>query len=107
MTNKINKNFLGIFKKSLDIAVSNIKKIPWILGKHAFLFILIFILLDLLFGGFLFYRYVFLVQNQEPQIVSIPSKFQYDTYQSVLKSWQDRDEILNNSSGLNYPSPFK
>ncbi|OGZ70587.1 MAG: hypothetical protein A3F47_01440 [Candidatus Staskawiczbacteria bacterium RIFCSPHIGHO2_12_FULL_38_11] len=104
---KIIKNIISRFVKLLDALINNAKKIPWILGRYAFLFILIFILLDLLFGGFLFYRYLFLVKNKEPQITSIQAKFKEETYQSVLSSWQAREESFNNSSGLNYQNPFK
>ncbi len=101
------KNFLGSFEKWFDALLYQVKKIPWILGKYAFLFILIFILLDMLFGGFLLYRYVLLVKNEAPQISSIPAKFRDDLYQSVLKSWQDREDTLKSASDLNYTSPFK
>ncbi len=104
---RMNKNFLGIFEKLWDAMIGNIKKIPWILGQYAFLFILIFILLDILFGGFLFYHYVFSVKNAEPQITSVPAKFKNDVYQSVLNSWQNREESLNSASAINYADPFK
>lgn len=104
---KISKIFFGSFKKLFNVLLLNIKKIPWILGKYAFLFILIFILLDIVFGEFLFYRYVFLVKNEEPQILSIPAKFRDDTYKSVLQYWQEREESLKDSSELNYSNPFK
>lgn len=80
----------------LDRYISKIKKIPWILGRDAFLFVLIFILLDIIFGEFLFYKHVLLVNIKEPEIVNTPIKFQENVYQSVLKELQIREDVSEN-----------
>ena len=77
------------------------------MGRNAFLFILIFILLDIIVGEFLFYRYVFLVKNEEPKIVYVVTKFQENLYQSVLKELQVRESIFKDDSEVNYPNPFQ
>ncbi len=90
----------------LDICINKIKKIPWILGRYVFLFILIFILLGIIFGEFLFWRYVFLVNIEEPKIVNISTKFEENTYQSVLKELQVRENIFLNLQNENYTAPL-
>ena len=104
------KKFFKIsFKNSkslLHIFIYKFKSVLWILCKNAFLFILIFILLGMFYGEYLFYKYVFLVKIKNPEIVSIPIKFQKDIYDSVLKEWKKREDIFKNSSRENYSDPF-
>lgn len=97
------------FKELLGLYIKKIKKIPWILGKNVFLCILIFILIDMLIGGFLLYRYVFLIGVKELNIASTSNKFDENIYQSVLKQMEKRKNTLINSSTLdeNYSDPFK
>ena len=102
------KEFKTFFRNSqlLDTSISKIKKIPWILGKNAFLFILIFVLLEIIFVEFLFYNYVILVKTQEPTTIDTPAKFKEYLYKSVLKEMQDRENIFENPLQKNYNNPF-
>ncbi len=95
------------FRKSLESLKINAKKSLWSLGKDAFLLILIFILTDILLGELLFYKYVFLVKNQEPKIASSVTRFKKGTYDAVIKEWQDKENIFKNSTEINYQDPFK
>lgn len=97
------------FKELLNAYIKKIKKIPWALGRNAFLYILIFILMSILIGQFLFYKYILLVETEEPKIIHISDKFQENIYQSVLEKWQNRENFLRNSSLLdeNYEDPFQ
>ncbi|OGZ67385.1 MAG: hypothetical protein A3C58_03795 [Candidatus Staskawiczbacteria bacterium RIFCSPHIGHO2_02_FULL_34_10] len=101
---KINLN--GVIRKIKNLWIT-IKKIPWILGENAFLFILIFILLDILFGELIFYKYIFLVRKEEPKVASLSTKFQENIYQSVFKEVEKRENILNNPSSEIYIDLFK
>lgn len=96
-----------INSQMLNAYVDKIKKIPWFLGKNAFLFILIFILMSIAFGGFLFYQYIFLVSNKEPNIVNISTEFKKDIYQSVLNELQTRENTFKNLPQENYPDQFR
>lgn len=93
-------------KVFLFLLFAKIKKIPSILGRDAFLFVIMFVLLDIVFGEFLFYQYVFLIKTKEPEIVSASIKFQENAYQSILKEWQDKDDIFKNTIQRNYKDPF-
>jgi len=97
------------FKELLDAYKKKIKRIPWILGKNAFFCILILILIDILIGGFVFYQYVFLIETKASENISISNKFQENTYQSILKEWKNRENILENFllSEQSYNDPFK
>ena len=95
------------YQKLLDIGINKIKKTLLVLGKDAFLFILIFVLLEILFGEFLFYKYVFLLRIEEQKIVATPIKFKENVYQSVLQEWQVRENIFKNSLQENYQNPFE
>lgn len=90
--------FLRIYKK--------LKKIPWILGKDAFLFILIFVLVDLMVGEFLFYTYVVQERSGEPVLVDATVKFKEDLYHSVLREMKERETVFNNPVQENYQDPF-
>ncbi len=94
------RGFLSLCKRKARGAL-------WYLGEHAFLCILIAILFCVMFGTFLFYKYVFLVRIEYPDTVMAPIKFRKDVYDSVLREWQKREVIFNNASGENYSDPFK
>ena len=97
------------FKELLEEDIKKIKKIPLILGRNIFLCILILILIDILIGGFLFYKYVILIDTKELKIISVYNKFKENTYWSVLKEWEKRENISINLllSDKSYIDPFK
>ena len=89
-----------------DIDMDKIKKIPWILGSYAFSIILILILLDLILGEFLLYKYAILVKNEEPKVVGNTLRFEYNAYQKVLEEWQTREQKFEESTVEKYSNPF-
>ena len=91
----------------LGFYIEKIKKIPRNLGRNAFWFILMFILLDILVGEILFYKYVVLKNSEDPEIINISTKFKENTYQSVLKRVQDKEDVLRNVQRVEYQYPFK
>lgn len=66
------------------------KKVLWTLGLHAFLLILILVFIDFIFGGFIFYKYVFLAEREEPKITGSILKFDVKAYQDVLGELQKK-----------------
>jgi hypothetical protein len=75
---------VDLFKTKLG----EVKKILWILGSYAFSFILLFVLIDLILGTAVFYKYVFLAETKAPQITGQILKFDEATYQKVLEKLQ-------------------
>ena len=98
---------LGNPKKSLDALMGALYNILWFFGKHAFLVFLVITLINISFGAFLFYRYIFLINVKELAIPSAPIEFRENTYQSVLQEWQTRENIFKESSQKIYQDPFE
>jgi hypothetical protein len=89
------------------IKKSKIKKIPWILGKYAFWVILVFISLDIILGGFLFYKYVILAEKEKPKIITNLLRFEREIYQEVLEKLQTREKKFEESLEEEYSNPFQ
>jgi len=83
------------------------QKIPFLLAKKAFLFFLGLLVLALIFGGLIFYRYNVLVKKIEIQIIEEPLKFQEKTYHNLLKIWQEKERRFQESEVKTYPKLFK
>ncbi len=86
---------------------SFLEKLPKASAEKAFLTFLVFLLISLLFGGFLFYRYSVLAKPA----AGISSKeesleFKEKVYQEILKIWQERDEEFGLTNSKKYPDPF-
>lgn len=89
-----------------EIILSDAKKILWFIGEHAFLAILFLILLDVIFGAFLFYKYLSLAETKTVRVNSAYFQFNDNTYQKVLKQQEIRSQKLEESLQKDYPSPF-
>jgi len=77
----------------------------WSIGKNAFLYTVVFILAGTLFAEFIFYQYVFIIQQQQARVVVPLVHFEENTYKSVLNEWQQRYTIFSNPSPT-YVNPF-
>lgn len=84
-----------------------LKKLPKILAERAFLTFLGLMILSLILGAFLFYKYSFLTKKIEPQITERPFKFKEKTYEDVLKIWQEREERFKKADLKECPNPFQ
>lgn len=93
----MNVNF-NKFKESTQIL--------WILGSKAFWIIIIILLLELLFGGFLFYKYVFLTAQQNSEVISSSYKFKENFYQNIVLSWQQREQNFQDFYQNEHINPF-
>jgi len=82
-------------------------KLPRTLGERAFLTFLGLLLIALIFGGLIFYKYSILVEKAEPEISEIPLKFKEKTYQDVLKIWQEKEKRFEEADLKEYPNPFR
>ncbi len=81
-------------------------KIPLILAKRPLLACFCIFFVSLIFGGFLFYKYVILVQKIEPEISQKDFFIKDKLYQEVLKIWQEKDEKSRNADLKEYPNFF-
>lgn len=96
----------GNYKDLLKTAVGKLKTFPWDLGRHVFLCILMFILLDLLVGEALFYKYVYLARTQTPPAPAVSTKFNEKAYQFVIGHWEAGRE-RGFSSQIKNNNPFE
>ena len=101
------KKSINFSAQGLAINKEKIKKFFYFLAVHIFFIILFFIFLDILFGGFLFYKYVILANQQEPDVQDNSFRFNENAYQDVLDKLEAREKDFNNSSQENYPNPFQ
>ena len=97
----------GLKKIKIKKIGSFLKKLPRILGERAFLTFLGLMILSLILGAIVFYKYSFLTKKIEPQITERPLKFKEKTYEDVLKSWQEREERFKKADFKEYPNPFR
>jgi len=77
---------------------TKLKKVALVLGLHAFSLILLFVLLDILIGVFVFYVYVFPAENGVAQESGDIIKFNSKIYQDVLQQLQSREQIVKGIS---------
>lgn len=89
----------GSFLKSANTAI-------WFLGRHAFLGILVLLLVSILLGGILLFSYTSSL-NKESETINAPIKFQDDVYNAVLAERKLREDFLKNPPEKTYTDPFQ
>lgn len=99
---KISFDYKKIFMFFLDIS----RKFLWVIARDAFLFILVFILIAMVLGEFLFYHYIFLVEVNYPNTNDTVVRFKEDIYKSVIGELKNRENTFNNPLNENYQNPF-
>lgn len=83
------------------------KRLPRVLGERVLLTFLGLLLLALLFGGVIFYKYNILVKRVKVQIREESLQFQTKTYQDILKIWQEREKKFQETDFRIYSDPFR
>ena len=83
-----------------------ISKIFRFSAEHVFLSSLVLILVSLLLSALVFYKYGILSQRVEPELGPV-IKFEKDTYQKIMKEWQDRGERFDTAKTKEYPDLFE
>lgn len=95
-----------IKSKKLSIVLDFFKKQLRVLAEHPFLASLALILVALIFGGFVFYKYSFLVEKKGAEILEKPLFFDEATFREILKIWQERQKKFEEAESKEYPNPF-
>lgn len=83
------------------------KKWLRVLGENLFLTSLSLILISLIVGSFVFYRYSVLVEESEPGAVSKSSLLKEEEIREILKIWETRQKNFEEADLKTYPDPFK
>ena len=96
---------LKINKKS--ISLENFKRINKVLAKNSFKVILLFFLLSLIFGYFIYYKYFFLATNKEPVLTKDFVDIKEENFQKVLEEWEHREKKFQEANFKDYPNFMK
>ena len=83
-----------------------IKKLPRILGEHAFFTFLGFIVIAAALGGFMFYKYSMMAERKLPEITETPIRFNEKLYEELLETWREREEKFQKADFNAYSNPF-
>ena len=83
------------------------KKLLRALREKVFLTFLGLLLISLILGGIVFYKYSILIKKTEPKITEKPLQFQEKTYQEVLKTWQEKEKKFQEADLKEYPNLFR
>lgn len=81
-------------------------KLPRTLGEKAFLTFLGLLIIFLIFGALLFYKYVFLVKKAQPEILEKPLQFKGELFQEILEKFAEREQKFEETETKEYPDPF-
>lgn len=76
------------------------------IGERLFLNFLLVVVLAIIIGGFIMYRYVFLSENIQFNIVERPVFFDEVIYKKVLEEWEKRDKEFQEIESKQYLNPF-
>ena len=81
-------------------------KLPRILGEKAFLTFLGFLIIFLIFGALLFYKYIFLAEKVQPEITEGPLQFNEELFQEILQKFEEKQRKFEETKTKAYPDPF-
>ena len=86
---------------------SGIIKFFWFLGEQVFVAFLILMMISLLIGGFIFYKYYLIPKKKSPSTVESPLRFNEKLYKKVLEKLKERERKVMEADLKTYPDPFK
>lgn len=84
-----------------------IKNFPRILAQKAFLTFLIFFILSLIFGFFVYYEYLILEEKKEPEITEKIFEFDRKKYKRVLEILDEKEKKFNLIEIEKFRDPFE
>lgn len=94
-------------KEQVATYLLGFKKILQFIAAHAFAVILALVVIDIMFGAFLFYKNVVLRENEKPVIDSASFQFKEESYNKILNQWIAKDEGLEKFLEKSYKDPFR
>lgn len=88
-----------IFKtilKDIILIFDFIKKIPLFLVCNFFISIILIFIISLFLSGFIFYKYDYLKNREQPQNIKKEIIFNKKNYEKILDLWNNQEHIYNN-----------
>jgi len=82
-------------------------KLPKTLAKHAFLTSLVLILVAVIFGAIVFYKYILLVEKKEPQIPEQSLIVDEKAIKEFLEIKKERQIRFDQADFKEYNNPFR
>lgn len=82
-------------------------KIFKLAAQHFFPAFLVFVLIAVIAGLLVFYKYGILPQRMEPEFGDETIKFKEETYQKIIQEWQNRGERFEAAKIKEYSDPFR
>ena len=83
------------------------KRIPLAIARKGFLGSLLFILLAIVLGSFLFYKYCILIEQLEPELEKPPAQFNETLWQQVLAEKELQQARFEAADFKKYPDLFR
>lgn len=82
-------------------------KLPIILAENPFRVSIFFIVLALIIGGLMFYKYNLLAKEAKPQIIESSFQFKEKILQEVINEWDKRNIRYDGADSKQYPNLFR
>lgn len=82
------------------------KRVPRWLAENDFFVSLVFILIAVILGGFVFYKYSFLAERAEPDVLDSGTALNEKALEELLRLWQERQERFDQIEFKDYHNPF-
>ena len=88
----------------LTLKIKRIKEVPYYFAEHCFGFFIVLLFLVIICGGFIFYEY-----SKHPKIQDLDAQLRFDeeTYNEILQTWEAREQKIEQSEFKQYPSLFQ
>jgi len=94
-------------KQQFEKIKNFLKRVPRIIGEHAFLTSLMLFFIAAILGGLVFYKYSILVEQRKSEFSENLLYFDEKNLKEVLKAWQDRQTKFQAADSEQYSNPFK
>lgn len=97
-----------MFKElSLNSLKVFLKRLPEILAGRLFLTFLMLSIIAFLIGGFVFYKYYYLIEKSPISSPEKQLKINADSYQEMLNFWDQRAKKFEGVDSKEYKNPFQ
>lgn len=96
---------IAIPKTKIKKFKESFKKLPWAIAERGFKAFLALVWVALILGGFLFYKYIFSVE--EGEIIERPIQFKEKLYRKILQTLEDRQKQFEEVELKEYLDPFR
>ena len=94
-------------KLKIDKIKVFLRKLPRLLGEHFLITFLLFVVMSIIFGSFMLYKYAFLAEKPITKNIEAPVKFNDSLYRKVLEEWKERQEEFKKVDSKTYNNPFE